>query len=317
MSNFTSERVVPALPSDVYALVSDPAALARAGRPGSRVVADEQMPNGTRQVSLENRLSSGRTVNSTTLVLDAEQNERVVSRTAGRLPAGMFSFVMLTVDRTVTLEPHPDGTLVTTEFDWRFRPTLLGSLLRLLYRKRLEQSADAGMRAWQMHFEIAETEELEVTYEWTQADARAIRRWSLGRSPRIRIMALALLVSLVLGAAVEQTFWLLTLLVGVNLLAPAVRVLIRRRPLESESTVVLAIGPTGVRFTATEGGSEESTTLAWADLNTIKELPRYLIFLSRQSGIASPIVPKRAFDSVPNGLERLRQIGIRAGMGRE
>jgi carbon monoxide dehydrogenase subunit G len=317
MSRFTGQRFVAAPPSDVYALISDPAALART-RPTARVLADERMPDGTRQVSLETRLSSGSTLTSTIVVLDTTENERVVSHTAaGPFGSGLTSFGQLNTDRIVTLEPHPDGTLVTTEINWRFKPAWLDLFLRLLYRRKLRESAEAGTRALQAHFEIAEETELEVAYEWTQADARAINRWSLRRSPRIRLGILACLVSLALAASVEQAFGLLTLLIAPSLLFTFVRALIRRRPLRSESRVVLSIGPVGARFTTTEGESDKALTLAWADLKAIRQLRHYLVFVSGQPGIAGQFVPKRAFDSMPNGLARLQQIAARGGMGGE
>lgn len=317
MSRLKAEGVVPAPPSEVYALVSDPATWMRATQPTVEVLSDEQMPDGTRQVSAGTPLSDGSTINSTIVVLESVENERVVTHTAsGPFPLLVIRYGKFNTDRTVTLEPHPGGTLVRSDSHWRFKPAPLGALFEVFLGKRWKESAESGIHALTAHFEAEQEGELEVecAYEWTQADARAIRRRLLWSTSTARLWIFAFLLSIVLGAAVEQAFWVFSIWIGAGLLFRAVRLVIRRQPLRSESTVVLGIGEAGVRFTTVEGDSEERTVLGWRDLRRIGQSPEYLLFVSRQPGVAGRYVPRRALESIPNGLARLKRLAQRNGV---
>jgi hypothetical protein len=153
---------------------------------------------------------------------------------------------------------------------------------------------------------------LEVDYVWTQADERAVRRWALWR--RVRVGAIPLILSVVLALLVAEAFWLLTVFVGSYLVMLSARVLIRRRPAPVEYDITLAVDLDGAHFAMVQGRSNGTANIAWADLKAIKPLRDYLMFVSGRSGIASRVVPKRAFADTPDGIARVRQLALRGGI---
>lgn len=60
-------------PRGLDARVSQGGVIGREAATGVCVLVDEQIPDGTRQVSLENRLSSGSALTSTTIVFDTTE----------------------------------------------------------------------------------------------------------------------------------------------------------------------------------------------------------------------------------------------------
>lgn len=57
-------------------------------------------------------------------------------------PVNRWRLGKLEVERTLTLERQPDGTIVKTEIEWRFRPPLFGLYFSLLRRDQWKRAAE-------------------------------------------------------------------------------------------------------------------------------------------------------------------------------
>jgi hypothetical protein len=311
-----AEGVVLAPPAEVYALVSDPAAFAKAIRPGIKFQPDDSGPAGTQRVKLEDRVSGDYTINSTISVIELIEDQRVVTHDESVIPGlKVGSFGTLEGRRVVSLEPHADGTLVRVENDWRLKPAVLGIPLRWLTIKHRQRRAEETVRALQRHFGVDGSTEFGVDYEWTRADTKAVRRWLLWSSRSFQFWFRTFLIAVFFEVVNGPAFLLLSGSTGLALIVATVRTLSRRRPLEAEGSTRLAIGGAGVRFTTADAGAGGISALCWGEFSAVNESSRYLILLEHKPEDGSRFIPKRAFDSVPNGVDRLLVIAANGGIG--
>jgi uncharacterized protein YndB with AHSA1/START domain len=144
-----ARAVIPAPPSGVYALLTDPARAVELGRHPVEVLSVEEHADGRRISRLRTRLPSGAAVESESTVLERVPDQRivVVSRIDrfGFAPTRRGRFGRLTSRMERTLEAHPGGTLVRVRAEFRFQPLLLTVYFALVKRGQWQRATDEGL----------------------------------------------------------------------------------------------------------------------------------------------------------------------------
>jgi uncharacterized protein YndB with AHSA1/START domain len=154
----STSMVIGAPPTEVFALLSDPAAVARVAQPQAELVDDRTGADGVRHVSLRLTRSSGSTTERTMVVTEAIPNERIVTQAASRtLHEGQAIETGTKTERVTMLSPHPEGTLVEADTELRIKPACLGILIGLFFRRRVQREFDSTMAAVRDHFLIPRT----------------------------------------------------------------------------------------------------------------------------------------------------------------
>jgi Polyketide cyclase / dehydrase and lipid transport len=142
--------IVPASPSEVFAVVTDPAQMLRLSTNPIAVISDEELPNGLRKSHLRTYLANGATVDSHNEVLERIEDQRVVTRSTvapfGFAPTRSWRFGQAEIARTLTIEPHAEGALLRTEMNCRFEPVLLRVYFRFFKRDQWQRAAEDSLQ---------------------------------------------------------------------------------------------------------------------------------------------------------------------------
>ncbi len=141
--------VIPARPSEIYALLTDPARLVKLSRHPVEVVTAGELPDGRRTSHTRTRLPSGATVDARNVVVEAMTNRRIVVvsevRPYGFAPTRRGRFGRLVTRLERTLEPHPAGTLVTAQAEFRITPVPLRWYFAVVKRDQWQRALDEGL----------------------------------------------------------------------------------------------------------------------------------------------------------------------------
>src|SRR5919107_3959133 len=144
-----ARAVIPAPPSGVYALLSDPARAVELGRHPVEVLSVEEHADGRRVTRLRRRLPSGARVESESTVLERVPDRRIVVASHvdrfGFAPTRYGRFGRLTSRMERTLEAHPGGTLVRVRAEFRFQQLLLTVYFALVKRGQWQRATDEGL----------------------------------------------------------------------------------------------------------------------------------------------------------------------------
>lgn len=304
----STSTIVGAPPAEVFALLGDPGAMARAADPEAEVLDDRTGPDGSRHVSVRSKLPSGTTVERTTVVVEAVPNERIVTRSAAHSARGeseMRTGTRTDTERITTLSPHADGTLVETSTELRFRPALVG-LIALFLRRRIRVELEASMAVVRSHFIDPESEavEHEVTYAWTESDERSARAFLWMSSRYNQFWATLALLSVALFALGAIGPILMFSIAGTLPVLAVTAVLPWSRP-GVEKQVRMRIGTHGLRFRREES-ELRGQLLAWSEVTGIAQRGRFVVLRGERMS-SGRYLPRRAFADAPAALAALRE----------
>jgi hypothetical protein len=142
--------VVPASPSEVFAVITDPAQMLKLGTNPIAVLSEEELPNGCRRTHVRSFLANGATFDARNEVLEQVTDQRVVSRSTvfpfGFAPTRSWRFGRAEVDRTLTIEPHAEGALLQTETSYRFEPAVLRVYFRFFKRDQWQRASEDSLQ---------------------------------------------------------------------------------------------------------------------------------------------------------------------------
>jgi polyketide cyclase/dehydrase/lipid transport protein len=142
--------VVRASPSEVFAVITDPAQMLKLGTNPIAVLFEEELPNGCRKTHVRSYLANGATFDAHNEILERVRDERVVSRSTvvpfGFAPTRSWRFGRAEVDRTLTIEPHTEGALLRTETSYRFEPALLRLYFRFFQRDQWQRASEDSLQ---------------------------------------------------------------------------------------------------------------------------------------------------------------------------
>jgi Polyketide cyclase / dehydrase and lipid transport len=142
--------VVRASPSEVFAVVTDPAQMLKLGTNPIAVIAEEELPGGLRKSHLRTYLANGATFDAHNEVLERVEGERVVTHTTvtpfGFAPTRSWRFGRAQISRILTIEPHAEGALLRTEMDCRFAPFVLRLYFRFFKRDQWQRAAEDSLQ---------------------------------------------------------------------------------------------------------------------------------------------------------------------------
>jgi len=104
-------------------------------------------------------VTEGASVDAHTILAERVPDERVVLRHTVAptvvVSARWLRFGRVEAERTLTLDPHPDGTLVRAETGWRFRPILLHLYLSFVNRGHLRHASELTLERLRAYFASA------------------------------------------------------------------------------------------------------------------------------------------------------------------
>jgi hypothetical protein len=156
MTRTDATAVIPAPPGEVYAVLNDPARMDVVTEASGEMVSDEELANGTRVLRSRTHRPKGRSVDARTILVERVPDRRVVFRHTVAptivVSARWLRFGQVEAERTLTLDAHPDGTLVRTETGWRFRPILLHLYLTFVNRGHLRHGSELTLERLRAYF---------------------------------------------------------------------------------------------------------------------------------------------------------------------
>jgi hypothetical protein len=156
MTRTDATAVIPALPGEVYAMLIDPARMDVVSEASGELVSDEELANGTRALCSRTPGPKGTTVDARTILAERVPDRRVVLRHTVA-PTVVVSprwlrFGQVEAERTLTLDAHPEGTLVRTQTGWRFRPILLHLYFAFVNRGHLRHASESTLERLRTYF---------------------------------------------------------------------------------------------------------------------------------------------------------------------
>ena len=159
MTRTDASAVIPAPPGEVYALLVDPARMDVVTEASGDLVSDEELADGTRVLRSRTHRPKGGTVEARTILVERVPDRRVVLRHTVAptvvASARRLRFGQVEAERTLTLDPHPEGTLVRTQTGWRFRPILLHLYFSFVNRGHLPRAAELTLERLRTYFASA------------------------------------------------------------------------------------------------------------------------------------------------------------------
>jgi uncharacterized protein YndB with AHSA1/START domain len=148
MIGASAEGVVHAAPADVYALLTDPERMARLASNPVEVLEVRDV-DGRRVTRTRTRLPNGATFDTERTLLESVPDRRLVVEGEiapfGPAPTRRLRFGRAFARLERTLEPHPDGTLVSVRMQVRVSPPPLRLWFAVFKRGQWQRGADESL----------------------------------------------------------------------------------------------------------------------------------------------------------------------------